>query len=270
MTIWQVRGAEARRSCPGAVPIPQSPSAVCRQRRAIARSSRTDSGAVGLGGWHPPNRDRPNREWRAKTDLGHDLQAGRRAGDPACRAVRRDRLTLAGQESITRSFAGINMRLRGVEPPRALAHTDLNRARLPVPPQPREQAIYRLQPPGRGRPRSTPPHALAKMAKSSPLSSRGLGRRILSPETGVRIPVAVFHEPRKYPSRSRHVGARQHVCDRSWRPVLAARGRYMQTHSCTRSFPVSASQMFPEESTAIPCGLTSWPSFGPGMPNCAW
>ena len=30
------------------------------------------------------------------------------------------------------------MRLRGVEPPRALAHTDLNRARLPVPPQPRE------------------------------------------------------------------------------------------------------------------------------------
>ena len=36
------------------------------------------------------------------------------------------------------------MRLKGVEPSRALAHTDLNRARLPVPPQPREQAIYRL------------------------------------------------------------------------------------------------------------------------------
>jgi site-specific DNA recombinase len=34
------------------------------------------------------------------------------------------------------------VRLRGVEPPRALAHTDLNRARLPVPPQPPEQAIY--------------------------------------------------------------------------------------------------------------------------------
>src|SRR5437868_11368998 len=30
------------------------------------------------------------------------------------------------------------------------------------------------------------------MAASSPLSSRGLGRRILSPETGVRIPVAVL------------------------------------------------------------------------------
>ncbi len=30
-----------------------------------------------------------------------------------------------------------SVRLRGVEPPRAFAHTDLNRARLPVPPQPR-------------------------------------------------------------------------------------------------------------------------------------
>ena len=29
------------------------------------------------------------------------------------------------------------MRLKGVEPSRAFAHTDLNRARLPVPPQPR-------------------------------------------------------------------------------------------------------------------------------------
>jgi site-specific DNA recombinase len=33
------------------------------------------------------------------------------------------------------------VRLRGVEPPRSCLHTDLNRARLPVPPQPREQAI---------------------------------------------------------------------------------------------------------------------------------
>jgi hypothetical protein len=32
------------------------------------------------------------------------------------------------------------------------------------------------------------------MLVPSPLSSRGLGRRILSPETGVRIPVAVLHE----------------------------------------------------------------------------
>jgi hypothetical protein len=29
------------------------------------------------------------------------------------------------------------MRMRGLEPPRAEAHTDLNRARLPIPPHPR-------------------------------------------------------------------------------------------------------------------------------------
>jgi site-specific DNA recombinase len=46
------------------------------------------------------------------------------------------------------------VRLRGVEPPRSFLHTDLNRARLPVPPQPREQAIYRL--PVSRRSRSSP------------------------------------------------------------------------------------------------------------------
>ena len=34
--------------------------------------------------------------------------------------------------------------------------------------------------------------SVAKIARNLPLSSRGLGRRILSPETGVRIPVAVL------------------------------------------------------------------------------
>jgi hypothetical protein len=33
------------------------------------------------------------------------------------------------------------MRMRGLEPPRAFAHTDLNRARLPIPPHPRGEAI---------------------------------------------------------------------------------------------------------------------------------
>ena len=36
---------------------------------------------------------------------------------------------------------------------------------------------------------------VAKIAANLPLSSRGLGRRILSPETGVRIPVAVPQKP---------------------------------------------------------------------------
>jgi hypothetical protein len=33
------------------------------------------------------------------------------------------------------------MRMRGLEPPRAFAHTDLNRARLPIPPHPRGRSI---------------------------------------------------------------------------------------------------------------------------------
>src|SRR5262249_28320049 len=34
------------------------------------------------------------------------------------------------------------MRMRGLEPPRALAHTDLNRARLPIPPHPPAATFY--------------------------------------------------------------------------------------------------------------------------------
>src|SRR3954464_11304642 len=83
------------------------------------------------------------------------------------------------------------MRLRGVEPPRALAHTDLNRARLPVPPQPRGAGNLAVATPPTAAAR---PARFAKVPRPSPLSSRGLGRRILSPETGVRIPVAVLQQ----------------------------------------------------------------------------
>src|SRR4051812_42096913 len=71
------------------------------------------------------------------------------------------------------------MRLEGVEPPRSCLHGDLNAARLPVPPQPRDRPVYR--------------RSLATLRPAnSPLSSRGLGRRPLTAETGVRIPVAVL------------------------------------------------------------------------------
>src|SRR6185436_11875328 len=39
------------------------------------------------------------------------------------------------------------MRMRGLEPPRAEAHTDLNRARLPIPPHPRLREIDSVPPP---------------------------------------------------------------------------------------------------------------------------
>src|SRR3990170_6388094 len=36
---------------------------------------------------------------------------------------------------------GSSMRMRGLEPPRPYGHTDLNRARLPIPPHPRGRPI---------------------------------------------------------------------------------------------------------------------------------
>ena len=41
----------------------------------------------------------------------------------------------AGSEAIT-----VYMRMRGLEPPRPYGHTDLNRARLPIPPHPRGES----------------------------------------------------------------------------------------------------------------------------------
>src|SRR3954452_3876503 len=72
------------------------------------------------------------------------------------------------------------MRMRGLGPPRVSPHTDLNRARLPIPPHPR----------GAGADDSN--GSVAKLALPWPPSSRGLGRRPLTAETGVRIPVAVL------------------------------------------------------------------------------
>jgi hypothetical protein len=37
------------------------------------------------------------------------------------------------------------MRMRGLEPPRGFPHTDLNRARLPIPPHPRGQMIVAVR-----------------------------------------------------------------------------------------------------------------------------
>jgi hypothetical protein len=98
------------------------------------------------------------------------------------------------------------MRMRGLEPPRSLLHTDLNRARLPIPPHPRaaEQAKISHRP-GDGSiglerpseicsPKGLGLSALLASAPvdHTPLSSRGLGRRPLMAETRVRIPVAVY------------------------------------------------------------------------------
>ena len=89
--------------------------------------------------------------------MGHDLPraalADLRRRDRRQRRARHRGAEPASRLSVAPSPVARAMRLKGVEPPRALAHTDLNRARLPVPPQPREQAIYRL------RARARPPAA---------------------------------------------------------------------------------------------------------------
>jgi hypothetical protein len=103
------------------------------------------------------------------------------------------------------------MRLEGFEPPRACAHVSLKHARRPVPPQPRGErkcsvrsslpaarTYVRLCGTGRterrmerARQSRRSPWLHCRTVTYTPLSSRGLGRRILSPETRVRIPVAV-------------------------------------------------------------------------------
>ncbi len=102
------------------------------------------------------------------------------------------------------------MRMRGLEPPPSYLDTDLNRARLPIPPHPRagKQAKIahrrRDKVEGAGGLRSRPSKitygqrparkrfASLDPSDCAPLSSRGLGRRPLMAETRVRIPVAVL------------------------------------------------------------------------------
>ncbi len=87
------------------------------------------------------------------------------------------------------------MRMRGLEPPPSYLDTDLNRARLPIPPHP--QASVRQYRTGRRSGRAVPgfgagPRLLASKVAYEPPSSRGLGRRPLTAVTRVRIPLAVL------------------------------------------------------------------------------
>ena len=131
------------------------------------------------------------------------------------------------------------VRMRGLEPPRGCPHSDLNAACIPISPHPLapptlaagRRSTYRrgshdrlLEPSVRARLRPLDRHSsvvvggigpgwrtvplVPCLRRVSPLSSRGLGRRPLTAETGVRIPVAVLTE-RPYHGRSRPSGSRQ-------------------------------------------------------------
>jgi hypothetical protein len=101
------------------------------------------------------------------------------------------------------------MRMRGLEPPPGFPDTDLNRARLPIPPHPRVGEEANIAPAVEQLRRWKRPWPEARVVGSlsptrsgrfasldpvnrAPLSSRGLGRRPLMAETRVRIPVAVL------------------------------------------------------------------------------
>src|SRR3954464_14053362 len=85
------------------------------------------------------------------------------------------------------------MRMRGLEPPRDLSHTALNRARLPIPPHPPASSEHSDH--DRAGARRAGSGAFVTLDVPEPPSSRGLGRRPLTAETGVRIPVAVPAKP---------------------------------------------------------------------------
>jgi hypothetical protein len=93
--------------------------------------------------------------------------------------------------------SGSLMRMRGLEPPPSYLDTDLNRARLPIPPHPRSGRAKISHPPPRRRVRRGRPGAGRAWRFASlepayePPSSRGLGRRPLTAVTRVRIPLAV-------------------------------------------------------------------------------
>ncbi len=93
----------------------------------------------------------PGARLKLVEGMGHDLPRALwpefvdQIAANAARAPEADRRRVCLRPLI-RGTETDSMRLRGVEPPRAFAHTDLNRARLPVPPQPRGRPIYRLRP----------------------------------------------------------------------------------------------------------------------------
>src|SRR4051812_5137563 len=70
-----------------------------------------------------------------KSGVSASTATGIRTPVSAVRGRRPSPLDDSGADRLRRVAKG--MRLRGLEPPRALAHGDLNAARLPIPPQPR-------------------------------------------------------------------------------------------------------------------------------------
>src|SRR5215210_2056706 len=87
----------------------------------------------------------------APRDRRRDRACGRRprrSRTPSSRRTAQARVTPATgppapppAAALRRPRRGKPMRMRGLEPPRGYPHTDLNRARLPIPPHPRSSSL---------------------------------------------------------------------------------------------------------------------------------
>ena len=106
-------------------------------------------------GFEAPGFIRPSYGLGVMTDPGHPrgLLIGHGGGGPGYAAAA---FAIAGTRDASRSCSARTsasrsrrprssscMRMRGLEPPRPERHTDLNRARLPIPPHPRGATVYR-------------------------------------------------------------------------------------------------------------------------------
>jgi hypothetical protein len=180
---------------------------------------------------------------------------------------------LSGWRFDWRPSALRKMRMRGLEPPPDCSDTDLNRARLPVPPHPRvicERTTISHSPSahsidhriraqlGRGcedcldRPKRSVCKAslLASWLPQTgaPPSSRGLGRRPLTAVTRVRIPLAVSRK------LALECGIRDCSCSRLARtpPLSYGRRQTANPRACSLGSSISAPVRWSGSSALLP------------------
>ena len=189
-------------------PSKRSPAATRRRRRVNAR-------AAGLYGVTSPT----GRLWTPLPGPAGASCSGRRSGSARRRPPRRRAASGSARSSASRRVGGCTDRVRSARrrTRRGYGLAERRRRRLPRDERPGTRsrpAVARLHAPAqrrhpallRPRPgRNAPAHPLSAprarrptlrypSRRPAPLSSRGLGRRPLTAETGVRIPVAVLRK----------------------------------------------------------------------------
>lgn len=211
---WERRGRAGRISAERRPSAFSSPPLERLQRglRGFMQQPRRRA-SVSLPGREAPASPAKRQPMQAPSVAAQDRSLSIYAGPYWSRAIGHQNLPCCSRIVV---ITTTKMRMRGLEPPPGRPDTDLNRARLPIPPHPRvgERRRYRTCHagtgggcqccPGEQRSDGLPVRtcsgrfASLDRADCAPLSSRGLGRRPLMAETRVRIPVAVLRWARVY------------------------------------------------------------------------